>query len=453
MNILLTPNAIAYTLGCLMQVAAPSLTYTTEDIDSSTPVVRLKGNLTLRFHRIAPTEYPSLLEGSYPMEQISSFDGAVSVPVLLKKENPFASWDGDCLTIHADVLTLSFLLLSRAEELLLPQRDQYSRFLWEYSLAKKYGFIDLPVVDEWAMLLRRFLLERLDETTLGKHHPSLRPTHDMDTARRFPSLFAAVRTILGGDLLCLKSPRIALTSIMQYIACRSHPEKDPELLGAEALLEISSKYSLCSEFYFMGLTEGEDDSRYNVFAPAVRAFAEKILGTGMICGFHPARQTPTNITRFCTEQERVAQALEIPADCGRQHYLCFSAADTPRIWAEAGIRYDSTLGYADHEGFRCGTCHAYPLYDLKEDRALPVLERPLIAMDGTLKGYRKLSCSEALDSLQNLFDRCYAVGGDFVILWHNRSVYRDWADWFHEVYAPFITWATKRLGKEVKYDQ
>lgn len=358
------------------------------------------------------------------MEHIPSFDEAVSVPVLLEQGRPFASWEGDCLTVHADVLTLSFLLLSRAEELLLPQRDQYGRFRWEYSLAKKYSFIDLPVVDEWAMLLRQFLLERLDEETLGTHGLSLRPTHDMDTARRFPGLFAAARTILGGDLLRLRSPGTALTSLKQYAACRTHPEQDPELLGAEALLELSRKHGLTSEFYFMGPEKGEEDFFYDVSAPAVRAFAERAKATGMICGFHPSRLTPADASCFRAEWERVSRALDIPVDCGRQHFLCFDAARTPRIWAETGMRYDSTLGYPDHEGFRCGTCHAYPLYDLEADCPLPVLERPLIAMDGTLRDYRGLSRSEALESLQRLFERSYAVGGDFVVLWHNGSVYR-----------------------------
>ena len=71
-------------------------------------------------------------------------------------------------------------------------------------------------------------------------------------------------------------------------------------------------------------------------------------------------------------------------------------------------------------------------------------------MDGTLREYRGLSPEEALGSMKRLFDRSFAVGGDFVVLWHNGCVFRDWSEWFREVYVPFISWAAGRLGKDLK---
>lgn len=447
MPITLTPNAVSHTLRCLMRTAAPALSFQVHT-EGDRPAIRLDNGLSISFSRIPESDWPSLLDGSYPMGHIPSFDGGVSVPVLLAEGTPFAVWEGDTLCVHADLLTLSFLLLSRAEEVLLPERDTYGRFLWKYSLAAKYGWIDLPVVDEWALLLRQALSQRLTVSALGGNRPSLRPTHDMDTARRFPSVFAAARTILGGDLLRLKSPRIAAESLRQYVRSRTHPERDPELLGAEALLSLSQRLGFVSEFYFMGVSQGEDDIRYEVSAPAVRGFAEKVKTAGMVCGFHASRLTPEDGKRFRIEQQRVSAALESPACCGRQHYLCFHAEKTPLIWQDAGVRYDDTLGYADHEGFRCGTCHAYPLYDLEHDRPLEVVERPLLVMDGTLKEYRGLTRPEALERLKALFTRCCAVEGDFVILWHNGCVFRDWTPWFREVYVPFMEWAAGRLGKD-----
>ena len=137
----------------------------------------------------------------------------------------------------------------------------------------------------------------------------------MDSARRFPSLFAAARTILGGDLLRLKSPRIATRSLRQYAASRTHPEKDPELLGAEALLEVSRRCGFSSEFYFMGLERGEEDFRYDASAPAVRAFSRKAREAGMVCGFHASRyfdatQTPYfSIHKTYTENPLLRAAI------------------------------------------------------------------------------------------------------------------------------------------------
>lgn len=452
MNVSLTQSAVAYTINHLMRVAAPSLLYTFEPAsdDLSAPGVLCAGGQTIHFNLIPRDRWPALLDGTYLMHHLPSFDGKEDVPVLLSESCPFAQWLGNDLIINSDIVTLSFLLLSRAEEILLPQRDQYGRFLHEYSLAKQYGFIDIPLVDEWAMLLRKALLERLSSVALGENCPSLRPTHDMDSARRFPDFLMAARTILGGDLMLRKSPKLAWESLTQYAACRNRPERDPELLGAEELLAASRRHGLRSEFYFMGLAEGEADYRYDVTAPAVKAFARKAEDGGMVCGFHGSRLTPQDPERFSLERDRVAETLGTPPICGRQHYLCFDALKTPSVWEKSKFEYDTTLGYADREGFRCGTCFAYPLYDLEHDCPLRVLERPLAVMDGTLREYRGLSPEEALTSMKRLFDRSFAVGGDFVILWHNGCVFRDWSEWFREVYVPFIDWAMARLGKDEK---
>ena len=447
----LSHHAIAYTVAHLMRVAAPTLAYDLEVEGGRAPsaaVVRTD-KVCLRFSVLPPERWTALLDGTLPVSRIPSFDEAISVPVLLEEGRLPFQWEERTLFIHADLITLSFLLLSRGEELLISRRDEYGRFRYAWSLSRTYRLMDFPVVDEWAMLVRRELSKAYTLQELGQKQPTLTPTHDMDTARRFPSLYAAARTILGGDLLRYRSPRMAMDSLGLYLKSRKRPELDPELLGAEVLLQTSLQYGLRSEFYFMGPEPGTPDHTYDVNSPAVKAFAQKAAAAGMVCGFHSSRDTLGSLARFQAEQRRVAEALGSLPTCGRQHFLCFEAGKTSLIWEESGMRYDSTLGYADREGFRCGTCHDYPLYDLEGDRPLTVRERPLLVMDATLREYRRLTKEAALSSMKTLFDRCRAVGGDFVVLWHNGTVMRNWAGWYQQVYLSFIPWAAAQLREEV----
>lgn len=454
MQNILSESAVFYTVEHLMRVAAPALSYEVrvEGTEYPTAVVVETRQLSIRFPILPPEKWPSLLSGNLPVSRIPSFDQVISVPVFLEDGLTLFQWEDRMLNIHADFITLSFLLLSRGEEFLIDQRDEYGRFRYAWSLSRLYQLIDFPVVDEWAMLVRQELYRAYPPQELGHNQPSLTPTHDIDTARRFPSLYAAARTILGGDLLRYSSPKMAMDSLGLYLNSRKKPELDPELLGAEALLETSRKHGLCSEFYFMAPEPGSEDYTYDVTSPAVRAFAKKAMSAGMVCGFHPSRATPTSLVEFQTEQGRVEQCLGKRPDCGRQHFLCFDGAKTPSIWEASGIRGDSTLGFADREGFRCGTCISYPLYDLEQDRPLAVMERPLIAMDCTLKDYRGLTKEEAIASMKGLFQRCCAVGGDFVLLWHNGTVMRNWAEWYREVYCTFLSWAGAQLRKETMSD-
>jgi hypothetical protein len=114
---------------------------------------------------------------------------------------------------------------------------------------------------------------------------------------------------------------------------------------------------------------------------------------------------------------------------GRQHFLRFQVPDTWRHWEQVGLSYDATLGYADHEGFRCGTCHPFRPFDVEQNRELDLWEVPLIVMDGTLHNYRQLTPEQGEARILELAHRCQQVEGTFTLLWHNSSLSGDWLPW------------------------
>ena len=67
-----------------------------------------------------------------------------------------------------------------------------------------------------------------------------------------------------------------------------------------------------------------------------------------------------------------------------QHFLHYDIRTTPAVHAEAGSKYDSTIGFNDNVGFRFGTCYPYHLYDLKAEKELPIMEISLIIQDGAM---------------------------------------------------------------------
>jgi len=153
-------------------------------------------------------------------------------------------------------------------------------------------------------------------------------------------------------------------------------------------------------------------------------------------GFHAGYYAYNDLDRFMVEKTGIENSLGLSLKGGRQHYLRFKVPVTWRIWQEAAFEYDSTVGYADHEGFRCGTCHPFKPYDIENDREIDILEFPLITMDGTLRDYRELSCDEGFNIIMSLAEKCRQVKGTYTILWHNSlgGYYQDWTD----LYKRFI---------------
>jgi len=63
-----------------------------------------------------------------------------------------------------------------------------------------------------------------------------------------------------------------------------------------------------------------------------------------------------------------------------------------------------TVGYAEREGFRCGTCYEFKPFNFLTRKKLKVKEYPLTIMEGTLVGYRGLAPCEMKKKIALLKD-------------------------------------------------
>lgn len=446
MTISLTKPQIEYTLARLLETAGipterQSLCGNTASFGAGRVV----------FSLMPETDTAALLDGSYPVSSVRSADGQVSLPLFGGAGKPFAVFENDELTVHADIVTYSFLLLSRMEEVLLGKQDLHGRMSYADSLQKYYGTIDVPIVDEYAMLLRREIQQAFPEIPILRRRPQLLPTHDLDVMFRFTEAYRPLRSILGGDLLRRKNAALAMESWREWCGTQRDRQQDPALRACRTLANDSKENGLTSLFFLMGVGHEEKDFRYDCTDPDVVRCLRDLIDAGAEIGFHGGMGTGEDKMLFARQKQRAEEALHRPVTALRQHYLCFKADRTPMIWEENEITDDYTLTYYDREGFCCGTCHPYPLYDLDKDRVMRVTEHPLLVMDGTVRGYRGLTTQEASASMHALARRVRAVEGDFVLLWHNDNILCEWKPWYENVYCPFLRREASifREGREV----
>ena len=147
-------------------------------------------------------------------------------------------------------------------------------------------------------------------------------------------------------------------------------------------------------------------------------------------GLHPSFNTYLDKQQLKREFDNLlstSEALGIRQDCwgGRQHYLRWRAPDTWQHWDDVGLNYDTTVGFADHVGFRAGTCREFPVFNVETRTALKLIERPLVVMEGTLLGaqYMNEDAEQALDWITRLADTCRRFDGNFTLLWHNSMLF------------------------------
>ena len=181
-------------------------------------------------------------------------------------------------------------------------------------------------------------------------------------------------------------------------------------------------------FYFMtGLSRMDIDGNYSILDPMIQKLIKTMHSRNHEIGFHPSYETYLKRDIFSAEAKLFLNTLEqigINQDKigGRQHYLRWSTPKTARNWEFIGFDYDSTLGFADLIGFRCGICYEYQFYDVLKRKKLELYIRPLVAMETTIFSPEYMNIDNlnlAYDLLDDLKSKCYMYNGDFTLLWHN----------------------------------
>ena len=323
--------------------------------------------------------------------------------------------DNGVLTLGADIVASTFFMLTRWEEAVNHKMDAHDRFAGEESIAYKNDFLDRPIVNEYVEILWA-LLNQLNIAQKRKiRHFNIFPTHDVDHPIMFYSKLSALKGIVRPILKF-----ISLWDGLNYF--KSFLINEDPFDTHELFMELAESAGVKSHFFFiMGGGHKYDPVNLLQHKKTVELI-NKVKKREHALGFHPSYEAYDNSDLFRKEKIEIEQALGVALTTGRQHYLRFKVPDTWRIWEEAGMNWDSTLGYPSLPGFRCGVCYPFPVYDFSARKKMNLFERPLIVMEVTLTNYMRLSVKEAQMKVWSLMNTIKKYRGEFVFLWHNSSV-------------------------------
>ena len=445
----LSLNALEYTFRHLLKVAFPQLEsepFRVEKGDGTITVFVKEVRLVM--YAMNQKEFDFFIKGQWwPFLMLDNAKRTQEIPMVFDDDGVddgvIYSETDSSIQIPYDILTPSFVLLSRYEEFHSERHDEHGRFPYGRSLAEKYDMVEIPLVDEYAMLLRDWLclyLPYIFEAV--PRTPRIVPTHDIDILYRFTGRFQAWKSILGRDLLINRSLSMVWESIKSYRNWKIRPSLDPYVEAIDEFLAQEEKRKLSSIFFFKATEKGHPDATYDVQDPILHEIIRVIMAPGYHqIGLHGSYPSANDLQCLQKEKQNLSKLCDEEVRISRQHYLRTFFADDPNsldLWRQVGITDDYTLGFAERCGFRCGTCHPYPLYDVRNDKVTDIIEHPLIVMDGTLFDYMKLPVGKAKKLVMKLKKRCFDVEGDFVFLWHNHATTREFEPYYREVYLPLI---------------
>lgn len=381
-----------------------------------------------------PAELSYLKKENIPQKVIfaeNQFSLEANIPILYGNSDIEVSENK--IFCGNDIFASSFFMLTRWEEYVIKEKDNYGRFPDKFQLSVKHNFNERPVVNEYMEMLRK-MIAYLGIEIENKHKYKPVITHDIDFFARYDK-FSKVIKATGGDIIKRKSFKKAFHTINSYIKIKRGKEKDP-YDTFDYLMNLSEKVNLKSHFYFIPSLLGEEDAKYDITEDAVIKMMQHIIERGHIVGIHGAFRSYDNEEIYIKELKRFPEKIKINE--GRQHLLRNKNPDTWQVYENAGLEYDSTTGFRNYVGFRAGTCYEYSVFNILSRKKLKLKEIPLIIMEQAL--VKKYSEKESiLGKFATLKQLIKKYKGNFVILWHNNNFnIPEWEN-FKPLYEKIIT--------------
>lgn len=192
------------------------------------------------------------------------------------------------------------------------------------------------------------------------------------------------------------------------------------------------------------------DGKYSIHTDQMRGLFAEILERDHEIGLHGSFDSYNNLEMLAAEKE-VLEAVVGAIRGIRQHYLRFDLQSTWVIHEKLNFAYDTTLGFAEYEGFRAGFCLPFRPYHIEEDRPFDLLEIPLTIMDGTFSNtrYRGLNPEAAWQSVESLFSTVKRCGGCIALLWHNSHLDEFGHADYIDIYTRALKWIVENNGMTI----
>lgn len=353
----------------------------------------------LEEHKEGKVQMPQL-----PLKQLDGMPILFGEPQVKQVENT--------LVVYADLVASAVFLLSRYEETLVAERDDHGRFQAKSSLLYKAGCLMRPLVDEYGSWLRAQLRSMGVCVQLPNTSLKITLTHDVDE----PFAHRSLKSLLGG--IMRGETKTAWHNFTHALEQNSY-YTFPWIVSQEAKLPFADKIY----FMRMPLQPCQQDKPYVSYqSKDMRALVALLKKNKVQIGLHASYFSGENPQIIGREKIELETAIQQSITTNRYHFLRTCLADDMSYLADAGIKDDYTLAFADQVGFRLGTCRPVAFISPKTLKTSNLTLHSLTMMDATLFRYMQLSLDDAFKQACCLIETVRQYGGELVLLWHNTML-------------------------------
>ncbi len=384
----------------------------------------------------------------YPLNEVDFFLYKKEyIPFLFSRGGAIFSLDTDHCVIHKDLVAGGFYFLTCWHEYILGfHTPQKGRVDYQESLQYRWDFTEIPVVDVYCQILLWAVGEYIPEFERDIHWNNeldfcVTLSHDVDywdfwtPKQKRAALIYNLRTLT-------KRPFYAIWKMFGHGFHKSFLHNPAA--AVKRILAKENNLDLKSTWFLMGKDDFEDERQNYLNKAEYKEQILDLLGQQEV-GLHGSPESAFDQNTLEKELQRLRDVGFNPQGF-RTHYLHFDYQKSFTILENAGLRFDSTLGYWENIGFRAGVSFPFFPFNLAENRPFRVLEIPLIVMDTTLHSPKAMNLSyrSAKRTLRRQIDLAAGYQSHLSLLWHNTTF--DPIDYpgMGHLYWKTISYALKR---------
>jgi hypothetical protein len=324
-----------------------------------------------------------------------------------------------------------FYLLTRYEEYLPHQKDEYGRYSHENSLAFKENFLHLPLINIWLHHLKTVIEDRYATTELESPTFSFLPSYDIDMAWSYRN--KGFKRNSGAMVQLLAKGKLG--NVAERVRVLRGRKQDP-FDAYQWMDDLHREFKLDPIYFFLVAQErGKLDKNIDVDTPEFQHLVQELSKKYNI-GLHPSWASGDHATYLPKEKHFLEQITGKHITASRQHFIRLELPTTYRRLITLGITDDYSMGYGSINGFRASVACSYYWYDLKNELQTRLLVHPFCFMDATSLYDQGHTHEQAFRDIMQYLKIVKTYGGSLITIWHNSFLGTDpefegWRDMYY----------------------
>lgn len=336
------------------------------------------------------------------------------------------------IKFNYDILYISKFIITCEEEYKIQNRDGKDRFISELSLRKEN--INIPFFNVNSSILLEAINLIDSSIKFNEDNFEVLLTHDVDNVSS-KNIYILLHLLKEN---IMKKKYINAFRDILYYSSKNRYNMFKEYL------EIEKKYDGISDFYFILGQKGRYGRRYSLdyIKEELKMLKENNNGIGM----HTNYYYYNDCEKVFKDKKSLEKFLQQEVVCCRNHYLRFNIPDSWEVLSNINMKYDTTLGYSDDNGFRAGTCLSFIPFNLNSNSLISIYEVPLAIMD-ILVMENNYSYEEKFNKVKAILDYSKKYKGTISVLWHlcvlendeYKNMYLDILEYIKSIGGIFVT--------------